>query len=82
MEGSVKNLLESEYADQLPETELMIIEKEKTLGLGEMAFLDFCYTVKRFTYNGNVLNDEVFKRICPELGLDWEQVNNEAEMSP
>ena len=50
----------------------MIIEKEKTLGLGEMAFLDLCYTVKRFTYNGNVLNDEVFKRICPELGLDWE----------
>ena len=44
-----------------------------------MSWLDFCYTVKRFTFNGNTLNVEVFERICPSLNLDWEKVVNEAE---
>ena len=47
-----------------------------------MAYLDFCYSLKRFTFNGNVLNDEVFKRICPELGLEYEQVIDESAVTP
>ena len=71
-----------EIASAIPEPEQNLQDKEKASGLGEMAYLDFCYAIKRFTFNGNVLNDEVFQRICPELGLNWEDVINEGDMTP
>ena len=60
--------MEEEIANALPDPEKLILEKEKLSGLGELAYLDFCYSVKRFTYNAGVLNDKVFERICPEFG--------------
>lgn len=47
-----------------------------------MAFLDYCYTLKRFTYSGNVINEDVFKRICPALNLDYDQVIAEGSVTP
>lgn len=76
--------MEEEIANAIPDPERLLLEREKLAGLGEMAYLDFCYSIKRFTYNvgGNVLNEKIFERICPELGLEWEQVVNEAECTP
>lgn len=69
--------MQQEIESAIPEPERLLLDKEKLTGLGEMSWLDFCYTIKRFTYNGNTLNAEVFERICPALGLEWAQVNNE-----
>ena len=71
-----------EIANALPDPERLILEKEKLSGLGDMAYLDFCYSIKRFTYNGGVLNDKVFERICPEFGQEWDQVTNEQDITP
>ena len=79
---SAAEVMAQEIASAIPEPEQNLQDKEKASGLGEMAYLDFCYAIKRFTFNGNVLNDEVFQRICPELGLNWEDVINEADMTP
>ena len=69
---SAAEVMQQEIADSLPDPERILLEKEKEAGLGEMAYLDFCYSIKRFTYNGNVLNDDTMKCICPELGLDYD----------
>ena len=69
---SAAEVMQQEIADQLPDPEKLLLEKEKEAGLSEMAYLDFCYSIKRFTYNGNVLNDDTMKRLCPELGLDYD----------
>ena len=78
---SAAEVMQAEIEQQLPDPEKVLLEREKLAGLNEMAFLDFCYTIKRFTFNGNTLNDQVFQRICPELGLEWEQVINESEVT-
>ena len=79
---SAAAVVEQEIADALPDPERLLLEKEKLSGLHEMAYLDFCYAIKRFTFNGGSLNDKVFQRICPELNLEWEQVINESEVTP
>ena len=75
-------MLEEEIADAIPEPERLLQEKEKASGLDEIAFLDYCYTLKRFTFNGNVINDAVFERICPELRLEYEQVIDAQGLTP
>jgi len=52
--------MQQEIESAIPEPERLLLDKEKLTGLGEMSWLDFCYTIKRFTYNGNTLNNEVF----------------------
>ena len=79
---SAAEVMEQEISDSIPEPERLLLEKEKACGLSSMAYLDYCYTMKRFTFNGNTLNDQVFQRMCPELGLEWEDVINEAEANP
>ena len=74
--------MEEEIANAIPDPERLLLEKEKLSGLGEMAYLDFIYTIKRFTFNGSMLNDKVMERICPELGQDWEQLASDAEITP
>ena len=79
---SAAEVLEEEIADAIPEPERLLQEKEKASGLDEIAFLDYCYTLKRFTFNGNVINDAVFERICPELRLEYEQVIDAQGLTP
>lgn len=70
-----------EIANAIPECERLLLEKEQLTGLQTVAFLDWCYGIKRFSFNGTVINDQVFETICPDLGLKWEDVNNEAEQT-
>ena len=82
MGKSAAEVIQEEIADAIPEPENLLQEKEKAAGLSEMAWLDFCYSVKRFSFNGNVINEAVFERISPGLGLDFNQVKNQSDCTP
>mmetsp|Transcript_8269 Transcript_8269/g.11456 ORF Transcript_8269/g.11456 Transcript_8269/m.11456 type:complete len:159 (-) Transcript_8269:287-763(-) len=73
--------MQEEIEEAIPEPERLLQEKEQAAGLSDMAWLDYCYSMKRFTFNGNVLNEDVFKRISPGLKLDFEQMMDQHEVT-
>ena len=58
-----------------PEHDIMLDEKK--LGLRTTEFSKFLFAIKRYGYKDMPFDDILFGKLCPELGIDHSQFDNE-----
>jgi hypothetical protein len=59
------------------DVEDMIERDERNLGISETLFTTFIYNVKRYGYKDVPFDDKIFSSMCPTLGIDHSQFDNE-----
>jgi hypothetical protein len=54
-----------------------LIKQEKQLRLSKIEYEQFVYLIKRYSYKGTPLQEQMIEEICPELGIDYGNICDE-----
>lgn len=63
----------------LPDVETKILFQEKSLGLGEVYYEKFIYAIKRYSYKGSPLQENMMSEISKEINLDFSKISSTAK---
>ena len=44
-----------------------------------MDFENFTYVIKRFTYKGSPLQEQMIKEMCPDIGIDYNDIKEDVK---